>query len=588
VRLRIDPAVVKITADTADQRLALLVEPQHLGEVAAFLVDRPDYPLMVVGDTVLPMPGQPQLLGHFVSLPKTVEPFEVLLRLRSESTHIVKAEALLWDDLRDFDAQKLSALIAFLVFTALIAFVAALFWLNGRDPVLLFFIAHQVSAMLTASAQLGLIRLWAVPWLLSPAAVDWIAAAMIPLHALLLALFHIKLLRELGANYPERRWLWLLLIPGVLALLLMVTGFRQLALQITIGMMPLSMPLLMGVALRCRPEVGGEAVADSRWRRTILIGAYAGMMAMTIPQALQVLGLMSFASMNFGWFLVYSVVSTLLMGGLLCYRFIQTEKRRREMALSLRSARELANVQQARVVEQSELIAMLTHELKTPLSVISLVLSGNIQSPLVRKRALRATENMRQIIDRCAHVANLEDKINAEGVWLNSESLDIAGAIREVVASQVHGGRIDCIFSADLPACSTDRNLLQIIISNLLENALKYGPLESNVRIIAEPAKREGQSGVTISVFNAVGRAGRPDPDRLFEKYHRGASAMFLSGSGVGLYLSRRLAHRISGDLSLLECDEVCFQLWVPETPRLDVAASPLLAPRSLGGTGLG
>jgi signal transduction histidine kinase len=53
---------------------------------------------------------------------------------------------------------------------------------------------------------------------------------------------------------------------------------------------------------------------------------------------------------------------------------------------------------------------------------------------------------------------------------------------------------------------------------------------------------------------------------RLFEKYHRGERARHRSGSGLGLYLSRRLAYRLGGELLLRDGpdDQVCFELWVP------------------------
>jgi len=69
-----------------------------------------------------------------------------------------------------------------------------------------------------------------------------------------------------------------------------------------------------------------------------------------------------------------------------------------------------------------------------------------------------------------------------------------------------------------------------------------------------------------VRVFNQVGPAGLPDIDRLFEKYHRGARARHRSGSGLGLYLSKRLADRLGGRLSFLEPGntEICFEMWLP------------------------
>ena len=205
----------------------------------------------------------------------------------------------------------------------------------------------------------------------------------------------------------------------------------------------------------------------------------------------------------------YSLVTTVLMGALLCYRSVQMEKRRREMAHALSSARELSGLQQARVAEQSELITMLTHELKTPLSVLSMMLTGSFDQIRQRDRALRAIENMRGIIDRCAHIAYLEDKIAGKAAALSVEAVDMARAIGESIASQKESGCIAAVVAAELPVCRTDRKLLQVIIGNLLDNAVKYRPPDSQVRLTAERGSRDGRQGVSVSVFNAVGQIGR-------------------------------------------------------------------------------
>jgi signal transduction histidine kinase len=106
---------------------------------------------------------------------------------------------------------------------------------------------------------------------------------------------------------------------------------------------------------------------------------------------------------------------------------------------------------------------------------------------------------------------------------------------------------------------------LLIIIGNLLDNALKYAPPQARVRVSMTATEQGGRRGVVISVSNPVGRAGRPDATRLFEKYYRGTHARHRSGSGPGLYLAQRLATRIGARLSLRQDDGVTFELWVPQ-----------------------
>jgi signal transduction histidine kinase len=133
------------------------------------------------------------------------------------------------------------------------------------------------------------------------------------------------------------------------------------------------------------------------------------------------------------------------------------------------------------------------------------------------------------------------------------------------VSAQLEAGRVDVIARSDLPNCLADRQMLLVVITNLLENALKYSPEDSRVVAETEPTVLDGHLGVVLRVTNQVGLVGPPDRERVFEKYHRGQRARHRSGSGLGLYLSRRLAERMGARLSLRAPvdDRVCFELWV-------------------------
>jgi signal transduction histidine kinase len=71
---------------------------------------------------------------------------------------------------------------------------------------------------------------------------------------------------------------------------------------------------------------------------------------------------------------------------------------------------------------------------------------------------------------------------------------------------------------------------------------------------------------VSLRFINAAGEQGAPDPEQVFEKYYRAPRARNLSGSGLGLYLSQRLAQRMGGALSLapVSASLVGFELWLP------------------------
>ena len=68
-----------------------------------------------------------------------------------------------------------------------------------------------------------------------------------------------------------------------------------------------------------------------------------------------------------------------------------------------------------------------------------------------------------------------------------------------------------------------------------------------------------------MEVRNRVGRAGWPDPDRLFQKYYRAPAAQGTSGTGLGLYWVRQVAERVGGRVDYRgEDDDAVFTLRIP------------------------
>jgi signal transduction histidine kinase len=71
-----------------------------------------------------------------------------------------------------------------------------------------------------------------------------------------------------------------------------------------------------------------------------------------------------------------------------------------------------------------------------------------------------------------------------------------------------------------------------------------------------------------MTISNVVGAAGRPDSAELFKKYYRSPKARQQSGSGLGLFLSYRMATRFGAVIRFREAVEnVVFELYVPLKP---------------------
>lgn len=95
---------------------------------------------------------------------------------------------------------------------------------------------------------------------------------------------------------------------------------------------------------------------------------------------------------------------------------------------------------------------------------------------------------------------------------------------------------------ARAPAIGDFRRVLQILV-NLIGNAVRYSPVQGQVVVDVGP-------GATIIVSDAGKGIAREDQSRIFSKFER-VDAMEPGGSGLGLYIARRLARAMGGDLSV-------------------------------------
>lgn len=103
--------------------------------------------------------------------------------------------------------------------------------------------------------------------------------------------------------------------------------------------------------------------------------------------------------------------------------------------------------------------------------------------------------------------------------------------------------------SEKVPAIAEFRRTLQILL-NLVNNAIRYSPDGTEIRIEMET----GEKAAAVSVIDQGAGIRSEDHDRIFEKFERlGRSGD--GGSGLGLYISRRLARAMGGELSVSDAE---------------------------------
>jgi len=205
---------------------------------------------------------------------------------------------------------------------------------------------------------------------------------------------------------------------------------------------------------------------------------------------------------------------------------------------------------------KSQFLNLASHELRSPLGVINGYLSMLEQGSLgqLKESGVRAIEVLKaKTLEMSLLVAQMLDAARLEDgrLGLKRDRLDLrvlaAEAMQVVrpVAGAAHELTLET--PADAVMVFGDADRIVTIISNLLENAIKYSPDGGKVQCIVSVA--DGQARLQV-VDHGVGIASSDLP-RLFNRFERiqNQKTGHVSGAGIGLYLSRELARQHGGDI---------------------------------------
>ncbi len=257
---------------------------------------------------------------------------------------------------------------------------------------------------------------------------------------------------------------------------------------------------------------------------------------------------------NWGGVIV-AVALSLMVNSDITHRRIIYDREMQE--LQYLRARNLVESEQ--IKDRSMLIDMLTHELKNPLATMRMA-AGSLRRSLgvltteqLTDSAdridsmVQAINNMNTVIERCVQV----DQLDQKGFSPKLEDIEIYQLVHSVLASQGETQRLEFRPQSSTLIFRTDPNLFAIILTNLLDNAIKYS--EPDSRIMLEIEQIEALSvypaRLTMRVSNTVSQDGVPDSVSLFSRYYRGPYAHEKSGTGLGLYLVKSLCKILGGSI---------------------------------------
>ncbi len=558
LRLRIDPDVAPKPA-LMPERLMLRIRPVYLDDIQVFDPLVPNGLSGITGDMHSPSQDELQSLSLLLPIARGTAPRDIWLRLDSTSTRQIDVQALNEDTLRQSALHQSLVFAGYLGLVLLLAVWGIVHWLFSHDRLIGAFGIKQTAALMFALCSLGYLRaLWPQNWpiwLIDQAtntfSITAVSAAI---------LFHVWLIRE----FEPPRWIqqvhWVLLALFPVKLVLLILGWPTAALRVNM------MEVLLGPVIFLMSVIlakGWKVDTDKRpaLSRRLTLGFYSALLALLAMAALPALGLTSGNEIGLYIVQVHGLVTAFLVLLMLQYRDHMIRKKQQEIAMALDLSQMQAQHEKTIRQEQEKLLAMLAHELKTPLATIHMRLDSQSSGSHQINQAIR---DMNSVIERCLQTSQLDDR----QIVPHIRPVNLVAMLHDAAASCAEPQRIQLKLPPHVPQIQTDPQLLTLVLNNLLENACKYAAPDTPILINLKPVEHLAAKQWQLEIANQIGPAGYPDADKVFEKYYRSPHARRQTGSGLGLYLVRHLIQTLGGLIDYTPGqDHISFILHVPAHP---------------------
>lgn len=543
---------LKIAANS--QPLILKIRPVFIEEIELFDSALPQQKPLVGNKYPWKASDIEAVSYNFELAPRPAER-EIYLRIKSVRSYLVNAEVMPLAQYQKSDRQELLVYAAYSTLTLLIALWLLISWVLHRELVLGIFAAQQIFAFLHTSLHGGIFKILFDDYF-DPIRMNSFFSFLVVTYPLFGILANKFLLRDYGLKKSFNAVFNLLLFFSSLIITLnfltnqpLTFNLNSLLVFITISFFLISS--LFGVDIN-QSTLKADALPINVLRIFYFFNLALWTIAIFSLQGWLPGGDLALHSLH-----IYSMVSGLVFFFLLQYRAKALLKIESSRTMALKSE---ADHERKQREEQSMLMAMLSHEIKTPLSVLKLVVDEKVSGSDLEGHANRAVNNINFIIERCLQLG----KIDAKSTQVHKKTFRLDDFINNLLY-QFKTQSYTSLTCHENPIVHTDQDILRIIVSNILENAIKYSPKASQIYIETSAQDINGTPGVHVQFINDVGSMGAPDPQHVFKKYYRNSSATKISGSGLGLYLVYELMQLIGGLVSYqFQQNKVIFKLWIP------------------------
>lgn len=206
--------------------------------------------------------------------------------------------------------------------------------------------------------------------------------------------------------------------------------------------------------------------------------------------------------------------------------------------------------------QQRNFLLSITHELKSPIASIRLVLETILRRNLPKEKsdqlaekALRENERLYQLVENLLLSAKLESAYQPD-----FQETDLSELLEDLLSKQASRHPNAQIFfdhTASVPLISVDQSGISLLVSNLVENAVKYteGPAKIDIVLVA--------NGKSLHLTVADNGIGIPEKEKkqVFEKFYRVGSeeTRKTKGTGLGLFIVNEIVKSHGGEIKITD-----------------------------------
>ena len=237
---------------------------------------------------------------------------------------------------------------------------------------------------------------------------------------------------------------------------------------------------------------------------------------------------------------------------------------------------------------RGEFMGYISHDLKNPLSVITLqarLLAQQLEGSGLddEKRAVDVIAQSAAFIDKLVRELLEMAYLESDQVQITSEATDLAAFLKRVLERTVSTrDRTRVQLEVRAPATGLiEANRIERVVANFVQNAIKYAPEDSPIVVRLEA--RAGEA--IISVCNEGTGLTPEEASYVFDKYRRTERSRSREGLGLGLYISRKIVEAHGGRIGVESSPgrETRFFFSVPLTKEVETGSSPALEPVGQG-----